>query len=142
MRPEKIQGNVFVANLPAGLTDEQLAELFDSYGMVLRAYLARDPATGQTRGHGLVQLAPDKAVEAAVTGVNGKLMDGRSIDVRRADPDMSLVPVTPHQARVERPRPPPRAAVIVERLPVRSRAVPSMPTRRLTLTGSGRSPAP
>lgn len=90
MRPDKIRGNVFVANLPHGLTDEQLAELFDPYGMVLRAHLARDPATGGTLGHGLVLLAPDRAVEAAVDGVNEAGVDGRRVEARRADPDMSI----------------------------------------------------
>src|SRR3954469_17304651 len=105
MRPEKIQGNVFVANLPAGLSDEQLAELFDPYGIVLRAYLARDPATGETRGHGLVQLAPERAVDEAIAGVSGTVLHGRGVDVRRADPEMSLVPSAPPKARRERPRP-------------------------------------
>ncbi len=92
MRPEKIRGNVFVANLPHGLTDEQLAELFDPYGMVLRAHFARDPASGGTLGHGLVQLAPDRAVEAAIAGVTATGVAGRTIQARRADPDMSMSP--------------------------------------------------
>jgi RNA recognition motif-containing protein len=101
MRSEKIQGNVFVANLPVGLTDERLAELFDPFGLVLRAYLARDPATGETRGHGLVQLAPDRAVEEAIAGMNGQRLDGRRLDVRRADPTMSLVPSVSRAPRAE-----------------------------------------
>ena len=80
MRPDKIRGNVFVANLPHGLTDAQLAEAFDPYGIVLIAYLARDPATGETRGHGLVQLAPDRAVEDAVAGLNATGIAGRRIE--------------------------------------------------------------
>ncbi|HYZ61620.1 MAG TPA: RNA-binding protein [Acetobacteraceae bacterium] len=99
MRPERIQGNIFVANLPVRLTDEQLAELFDPYGMVLRAYLARDPATGETRGHGLVQLAPERAVDEAIAAVNGQVLQGRRIDARRADPDMSLVLAGPGEGR-------------------------------------------
>src|SRR4051812_22601680 len=139
MRPEKIEGNIFVANLPAGLSDEQLAELFDPYGMVLRAYLARDPATGKTRGHGLVQLAPDRAADEAIAGVNGTVLQGRGVDVRRADPDMSLVPSTPPKVRVDRPRPSFRPEVIVERVSSRSRAASAMGGTRLTLATAGRS---
>ena len=96
MRSDTIRGNVFVANLPRGLTNEQLAELFDPYGMVLSAYLARDPASGETLGHGLVQLAPDRAVDAAVAGVTTAGVAGRRIDARRADPGASLAaPVHP-----------------------------------------------
>jgi RNA recognition motif-containing protein len=141
MRPQKIQGNVFVANLPTGMSDEQLAELFDPFGMVLRAYLARDPATGETRGHGLVLLAPDKAADEAIASLNGTSLEGRRMDVRRADPEMSLTPPAPasRPPRVEAPRPPPRA-VVVERLPPRSRSgggrlglAPSRNTRTLEL---------
>lgn len=90
MRADKIRGNVFVANLPAGLTDEQLAEVFDPYGLVLRAYLARDPATGQTRNYGLVQIAPDRVVDTAIAGVGATGVSGRRVEVRRADPSMSI----------------------------------------------------
>ncbi|MBV9748090.1 MAG: hypothetical protein JO157_04680 [Acetobacteraceae bacterium] len=90
MRADKIRGNVFVANLPIGLTDEQLAEAFDPYGLVLRAYLARDPATGQTRTYGLVQIAPDRVVETAIAGVSAAGVSGRRVEVRRADPSMSI----------------------------------------------------
>lgn len=102
MRPDVVKGNVFVANLPLGFTDEQLAELFDPYGIVLRAYLARDPATGQTQGHGLVELAPEKAVEAAIEAVGAERPGGRRVDVRRADDTMCIV--------AKRPAPKPRPA--------------------------------
>ncbi len=102
MRPDKIRGNVFVANLPHGLTDAQLAEAFDPYGIVLLAHLARDPATGETRGHGLVQLAPDRAVEDAVARLNETGIAGRRIEARRADPEMSISPPA------QRPRASPR----------------------------------
>ena len=104
MRPDKIRGNVFVANLPRGFTDAQFAEAFDPFGIVLGAHLARDPATGETLGHGLVQLAPDRAVEAAVAGVNETGIAGRRVEARRADPEMGISPPTPPRHRVERPR--------------------------------------
>ena len=104
MRPDKIRGNVFVANLPRGFTDAQFAEAFDAYGIVLSAHLARDPATGETLGHGLVQLAPDRAVEGAVAGVNETGIAGRRIEARRADPDMGISPPTPPRQRADRPR--------------------------------------
>lgn len=135
MRTEKIRGNIFVANLPIGLTDEQLAELFDPYGMVLRAYLARDPATGQTRGHGLVQLAPDRVIDTAIAATNGIRLERRRIEVRRADPEMSLVPATPPRPQFERPRSIPREAVVIERPLGRARAASGLAPARLTLTG-------
>lgn len=91
MRPDVVRGNVFVANLPTGFTDEQLAELFDPHGIVLRAFMARDPETGTTQGHGLVELAPEKNVDAAIEAVGALTPGGRRIDVRRADATMGIV---------------------------------------------------
>lgn len=99
MRPDVVRGNVFVANLPLGFTDEQLAELFDPYGMVLRAYLVRDAQTGETQGHGLVELAPERAVQAAIDGVSAARPGGRRVDVRRADATMCIVAKRPPRAR-------------------------------------------
>ena len=106
MRPDVVRGNVFVANLPLGFTDEQLAELFDPYGIVLRAYLVRDPQTGETQGHGLVEFAPERAVQAAIDGVSAIRPGGRRVDVRRADATMCIVakrPARPRPAREDSP---------------------------------------
>lgn len=103
MRADKVRGNVFVANLPRGFTDEALAEAFDPYGIVLNAYIARDPATGETQGHGLVQIAPDKAADKAIEALNASRVGGRRIEARRADPGMGIAlpkpRVTPRPAR-------------------------------------------
>lgn len=137
MRPDKIRGNVFVANLPRGFTDGELAEVFDPFGIVLNAHLARDPATGETVGHGLVQLAPDKAVEAAVAKLKETGIAGRNVDVRRADPEMGISP--PARPRDQAPRvsrtfprseAPRSEAVVVERRPL-----PRTPTLVLTKLG-------
>jgi hypothetical protein len=96
MRPiNKFRGNVFVANLPNGYTDEQLAQLFDPYGIVLGAFLARDPVTRKTRGFGLVNIAPEKVATKAIAALNGTQVDGRRIEARAADPEMSINLPTP-----------------------------------------------
>ena len=126
MRPDKIRGNVFVANLPHGFTDAQLAEAFDPYGIVLFAHLARDPATGETRGHGLVQLAPDRAVEDAVASLNETGIAGRRIEARRADPEMGIsLPAQPRH-KADRPRPFQDGA-----------ATPHRPRPTLSMSGQG-----
>lgn len=139
MRPDKIRGNVFVANLPHGLTDAQLAEAFDPYGIVLVAHLARDPATGETRGHGLVQLAPDRAVEDAVAGLNETGIAGRRIQARRADPDMGISPPAQPRHRVDGPRPfQGRAATPDHRRPTLSMSGQGAIQRRHVLSLTGR----
>jgi RNA recognition motif-containing protein len=76
---------LFVANMPYSFTDDQLAELFEPYGLVITSRMARDKVTGQSKGFGFVELAPDKARAKAIAGVNGMVLDGRTIEVRIAD---------------------------------------------------------
>jgi RNA recognition motif-containing protein len=103
MRQDKYRGNVFVANLPNGFTDGDLASLFDDYGLVLSAFLARDGATGETKTHGLVSIAPQEAAVRAIAALNGTKIGSRKLEVRQADPTMALsVPgrlrARPHRA--------------------------------------------
>jgi RNA recognition motif-containing protein len=82
MRLKFFRGNVFVANLPPELSDDQLAEAFDSYGIVLSAHVARDPATGERLRYGFVDIATERAAQRAVAAMNGVSLGGHSLDVR------------------------------------------------------------
>lgn len=82
MRSQYFRGNVFVANLPPELSDEQLAEAFDSFGIVLSATIARDPSTGKRLRYGFVDIATERAAKAAVEGMNGAAIDGYNLEVR------------------------------------------------------------
>ena len=90
MREQKFRGNVFVANLPKGYTDEELAKAFDPYGIVVGAFLARDSVTGATKRHGLVNIAPERAAAEAIAALDGTEIGGRRIEARLADPGMAL----------------------------------------------------
>lgn len=75
---------LFVANLPYSLTDDQLAEMFEPFGIVITFRVARDRETGESKGFGFVELATEKARNKAIAAVNGKVIDGRTIEVRQA----------------------------------------------------------
>src|SRR5207253_9873159 len=82
MRSQHFRGNVFVANLPPEFSDEQLAEAFDSCGIVLSATIARDPATGRRLRYGFVDIATERAAKHAVEKMNGAQVEGYNLDVR------------------------------------------------------------
>ena len=82
MRSQNFRGNVFVANLPPEISDEQLAEAFDAFGIVLSATVARDPATGKRLRYGFVDIATERAAKLAVELMNGSAIDGYNLDVR------------------------------------------------------------
>lgn len=102
MRQQKFRGNVFVANLPAGYTDEQLAMAFDPYGIVISAFLARDAKTGAVKNHGLVNIAPERAAGEAAAAMNGTEIGGKRIEARLADPSMALTIPNPRRAETTR----------------------------------------
>jgi RNA recognition motif-containing protein len=108
MRPPKSPGNLFVANVPKSYSDEQLAEVFDDYGIVIGARIARDPATGESRGYGWINIAPQTAAEQAIAALDGSDLGGRRIEVRVNEVTAQPARVTPVQAF--RPPPPKPAA--------------------------------
>ena len=110
MRSKSFRGNVFVANLPPELSDDALAEAFDSFGIVLSAHIARDPATGERLRYGFVDIATERAAERAVAAMNGAALGGHSLDVRISERPSPKK----REAANERPR----------------RAAPALPPRR------------
>jgi RNA recognition motif-containing protein len=108
MRLQYFRGNVFVANLPPDLTDDQLAEAFDPFGMVLSAFVARDPATGKRLRYGFVDIATERAAKLAVSAMNGTAIDGHQLDVRISErPNSAKKPAKP---RLDTRRAAPRKA--------------------------------
>ena len=108
MRQNKFRGNIFVANLPNGFTDEQLAQLFDPYGIVLGAFMAREAGGKGTKGCGLVNVAPPRAAEAAIAALDGSSVRGRKIEVRGSTPGMAIT--IPKPQRAPRPQAAPQVA--------------------------------
>src|SRR5215831_13983811 len=82
MRSHNFRGNLFVGNLPPEFTDDELAETFDSFGIVLSASIARDPATGKRLRYGFVDIATERAANLAVAGLGGTQVHGYTLDVR------------------------------------------------------------
>lgn len=102
MRANHSRGNVFVANLPPEFTDDELAETFDSFGIVLSASIARDPATGKRLRYGFVDIATERAANLAVAALSGTQVHGFTLDVRISErPAKATKPARPHPA----PRP-------------------------------------
>ena len=113
MRSQHFRGNVFVANLPPEFSDEQLAEAFDSFGIVLSASIARDPATGKRLRYGFVDIATERAAKFAVESMNGAVVEGYNLDVRISERPLAAKKPT-------RPAPGPRRSP--PRIPARPSA--------------------
>jgi len=78
--------NIYVANVPYSVKDQDLQELFAPFGEVTSAKIIMDKATNRSRGFGFVEMANDDAGRAAIEGTNGKSFHGRDLVVNEARP--------------------------------------------------------
>ena len=76
---------LFVGGLSWNTTDQGLRESFQSYGDILDAKVITDRETGRSRGFGFVTFADGNAAETAMSEMDGKQLDGRSIKVSEAE---------------------------------------------------------
>jgi len=60
--------------------------MFASYGTVDRVNIVTDRDTGQPRGFAFVEMGVDAEGNAAISGLNGKDVDGRTLNVNEARP--------------------------------------------------------
>ncbi|MDB5314113.1 MAG: recognition motif protein [Gemmataceae bacterium] len=77
---------LYVGNLSWGVTDAQLQEMFAPYGTVASAQVITDRDTGRSKGFGFVEMATDQEAQAAITGMNGQMIEGRPLTVNEARP--------------------------------------------------------
>ena len=78
--------NIYVGNLSFGATEESVRALFETYGAVDRVNIVTDRDTGRPRGFGFVEMANDGEGDKAIAGVNGRDLDGRTLNVNEARP--------------------------------------------------------
>ena len=78
--------NSFVGNLAFSTTDHDLRQLFEPYGDVDTINIITDRYTGQSRGFGFVEMPDRAAAQAAIQGLQGKALGGRTLNVNEAKP--------------------------------------------------------
>ncbi|VTU18361.1 splicing factor, CC1-like family [Variovorax sp. PBS-H4] len=77
---------LYVGNLPYSVTDASLKSNFAEFGSVSSAKVMMDRETGRSKGFGFVEMASADVAQAAINGLNGMSVDGRSIVVNLARP--------------------------------------------------------
>jgi RNA recognition motif-containing protein len=78
--------NIYVGNLSYEVTDADLKELFETYGQVSSSSVIKDKFSGQSKGFGFVEMPTDAEAKAAIGGLNGRDLKGRTISVDEARP--------------------------------------------------------
>ena len=84
---------IYVGNLSFETTENDLQDLFEQHGTVNEVHLMTDRFTAKSRGFAFVTMNEKAEAEAAISALNGKELNGRTLSVSEARP------------REERPRP-------------------------------------
>jgi RNA recognition motif-containing protein len=84
--------NIYVGNLSFEVSEEDVRGAFEAFGKVETAKIITDKYSGASRGFGFVEMPSKDEAQAAISGLNGKELKGRALNVNEARP------------RAERPR--------------------------------------
>jgi hypothetical protein len=85
---------LYVGNLPYTVRDEDLQQSFGQFGAMTSAKVMMERDTGRSKGFGFVEMASDAEAQAAINGMNGQPLGGRSITVNEARPMEARPPRT------------------------------------------------
>src|ERR671922_1031004 len=78
--------NIYVGNLTWDSTSDDLLQLFQEFGQVVRAQVISDRETGRSRGFGFVEMPNDTEAQAAIAALNNQQFNGRPLTVNVAQP--------------------------------------------------------
>jgi cold-inducible RNA-binding protein len=77
---------LYVGNLPYTVRDDDLHQAFSEFGAITSAKVMMERDTGRSKGFGFVEMGSDAEAQAAIEGMNGQSLGGRSITVNEARP--------------------------------------------------------
>lgn len=77
---------IYAGNLSYEVTEEDLRQAFAAFGAVESVAIIKDRSTGQSKGFGFVEMPSKEEGQAAITGMNGKELKGRTLNVNEALP--------------------------------------------------------
>jgi RNA recognition motif-containing protein len=83
---EEVKNKLYVGNLPYGVDDDKLKEIFAAIGEVTEAKVIADKFSGRSKGFGFVTMKDDAIAEKAVKELDGKEIEGRNLKVNVARP--------------------------------------------------------
>lgn len=78
--------NIFVGNLNFNTSEDELRQLFETYGQVDRVSIMTDRDTGRSRGFAFVEMTNGEDGEKAIAALNGSQLGGRTLNVNEARP--------------------------------------------------------
>ncbi len=83
---------LYVGNLPYSVRDNDLQTAFGAFGSVTSARVMMERDTGRSKGFGFVEMGDDAQAQAAIAGMHGQELGGRTVVVNEARPAESRPP--------------------------------------------------
>ena len=77
---------IYAGNLSYEVTEEDLRKAFEQFGQVESTTIIKDKYSGQSKGFGFVEFPSKAEGQAAIDGLNGKELKGRTLNVNEARP--------------------------------------------------------
>ncbi len=83
---------VYVGNLSKKVTDAQLNDLAVPYGKPISANVATERSSGESKGFGFIEFSSEEEARAAITGLDGRDVEGQALKVNEAKPRKENAP--------------------------------------------------
>ena len=80
---------LYVGNLSKQITNEQLNDLAIPYGTIVSANVATERSSGESKGFGFVEYSNADEARAAITGLDGRDVNGQALKVNESKPRTS-----------------------------------------------------
>ena len=77
---------LYCGNLSYNVSNSDLEQLFSQFGSVASADVITDRDNGRSKGFGFVEMATEVEAQAAISGLNETVHDGRPLTVNEAKP--------------------------------------------------------
>jgi RNA recognition motif-containing protein len=77
---------IYVGNLSYNVTEEDLRQAFEAFGQIASASIIKDKFSGQSKGFGFIEMPESEEAQTAISSMNGKQMEGRTLNVNEARP--------------------------------------------------------
>ena len=77
---------LYVGNLSKQITDAQLNDLAVPFGTLVSATVATERSSGASKGFGFVEFTNADEARAAITGLDGREVNGQALKVNEAKP--------------------------------------------------------
>jgi len=94
--------NIFIGNLDFTATEEQLRTLCAAYGAVETVTIVKDRDTGEPRGFAFVEMTQAAEAQAAISSLDGVLLNKRALRVNEARPKLDRDPARESGSRDHR----------------------------------------